>query len=214
MNRLAETYTALKDFDKSIPAFEKLLVLQNKLPGSNPFAPLRTMQSLAISYAEAGRVDDLRRVMKEYLAKQWAALPAGRTGGESPLSSVDDGLLARLGDALLRRQQYGPAEEYVRECLKIREANKGDPWRTASARALLGAALAGQKRYQDAAPLLLQGYEGLRKEGPQIAAAVRHERLTVTAEWLLRLYEAWDKQDEANVWRQKLDELKAAPKKP
>jgi hypothetical protein len=70
----------------------------------------------------------------------------------------------------------------------------------------------GQKKYTDAAPLLLQGYEGLRKHADKIPPAVRQERLIMALERLVQLYDAWGQKDEANAWRKKLDEAKAAQK--
>jgi tetratricopeptide (TPR) repeat protein len=209
MNALAAAYTSLKDFDKAIAVCEELLALQKKV-AKNPFPTpdkLQTMQMLAIGYAEAGRLGELQALMKEYLG--WQALPAGRAAGGDPDGA---GLQANVGSVLLRKGQYGPAEEFLRACLKMREEAQADAWRIASARSLLGAALAGQKKYAAAEPLLLQGYEGLRAQDESIAPAVRQERLVEAAGRLVQLYDAWGKKDKADEWRKKLNEAKAAKK--
>jgi tetratricopeptide (TPR) repeat protein len=209
MNRLAEAYASMGAFDKSIPVFEELLSLQKKVARMDPFDPqsqlLRTMQHLAINYAEAGRVADLRALLKDYFNRQ-PKLETARDPGDAQAA----GLLAQVGRVLLGKEQYGPAEEFLRECLKIRLKSGPEAWTTANARSLLGAALLGQKKYTDAAPLLLQGYEGLRKQAEKIPPAVRHKRLIKALERLVQLYDAWGKKDEADAWRKKLDEAKAA----
>jgi tetratricopeptide (TPR) repeat protein len=214
MNRLAEACAQLKAYEQAIPVFEELLALQKKGSGMNYFASLQTMQSLAITYAEAGRMDDLRRLMKDYLEGSPSAMPAGPTGLPAGRPAVQmpsggDALLAQVGFVLLGKEQYKAAEEYLHQCLKMRLLRQPDGWSTASARSLLGAALLGQKKYEQAAPLLLQGYEGLRTPTGQVPPAVHQERLVEALERLVRLYDAWGKPDEANKWRKTLDEAKA-----
>jgi non-specific serine/threonine protein kinase/serine/threonine-protein kinase len=207
MNALAQAFMALKDFDKAIPVFEELLALQKKID-KNPFPmgpKLQTMQMLAINYAEDGRIRELRALLKDYLA--WQALP--RSKGGDPLGAE---LLAEVGSVLLRRKQYASAEEFLRQCLKMREEANADEWRIASTRSDLGAALVGQKQYAAAEPLLLQGYEGLRQHADQLPPTVRHERRIEAAGRLVQLYDAWDQKDKANAWRKKLGEAKAARK--
>jgi serine/threonine protein kinase len=224
MSRLAEAYAATKAFDKSIPLFEALLEQEKKMVGVNDFDRLQTLQNLAINYAEAGRVEDLRPLIKGYL--DWelrlTAMPAPPGGGGPSVpappsgggpSSGSDGMLAAVGSVLLRKQQYSLAEEYLRRCLQIHAASRPDAWRIANTQPLLGAALLGQKKYVDAAPLLLQGYEGLRKEVDKIPLAVRQEFLIEALERLVQLYDAWDKKDTADKWQKKLDEAKAVEKK-
>jgi serine/threonine protein kinase len=218
MNRLAEAYFSLQDFDKAIAVLQELVLLQKKVAGMNPTETLRTVQRLAITYAEAGRFKELRPLVKEYLDREmWVSLapapPGPAPAGAAPAGDPDD-LLAQVAYVLLRKEQYPRAEEYLREGLKVRERNEPASLKTASTRSLLGAALLGQKNYTDAAPLLLQGYEGFRTQADKIPPAVRQQRLIEALERLVQLYDAWDKKDEAVRWRKKLDEAKAAEKKP
>ena len=70
-----------------------------------------------------------------------------------------------------------------------------------------------QKRYAEAEPLLLQGYEGLRQCQGKMSMDER-VRLTEALERLVRLYEAAGQKDQAEEWRKKLEEAKAAAKPP
>jgi eukaryotic-like serine/threonine-protein kinase len=56
----------------------------------------------------------------------------------------------------------------VRECLAIREKKEPDAWTTFNGRSQLGGALLGHKRYADAEPLLLKGYEGMKQREDKI----------------------------------------------
>ena len=51
----------------------------------------------------------------------------------------------------------------LREALAIREAKMPNDWLTPNAKWLLGGALLGQKKYAEAEPLLLKGYEGMKQ---------------------------------------------------
>lgn len=52
---------------------------------------------------------------------------------------------------------------FLRESLAIREKTQPDAWTTFDSKSLLGGALLGQKKVADAEPLLLAGYEGMKK---------------------------------------------------
>jgi hypothetical protein len=95
-----------------------------------------------------------------------------------------------------------------------------DAWTTVNTKSLLGGALLGQKKYADAEPLLLAGYEGMkqryatsrqalerqpyvnrnadapgRADAPTLAA--QEQRLAEALERLVQLYDAWHKNDDA-----------------
>ena len=61
-------------------------------------------------------------------------------------------------------------------------------------------ALLGQKRYAEAEPLLVAGYEGMGRQLPKIPPRFRG-RLPEAADRLVDLYAAWGKPDEAARWR-------------
>src|SRR5205807_2365895 len=72
------------------------------------------------------------------------------------------GMLAQLGMNLLRQQKPFDAEPILRECLAIRHKHEPDAWTTFNTKSMLGGALLGQKKYPEADPLLLQGYDGMK----------------------------------------------------
>jgi tetratricopeptide (TPR) repeat protein len=74
---------------------------------------------------------------------------------------------------------------------------------------LLGDSLMTQKKYADAEPLLLAGYEGMKQREDMIPAPPKIH-LTEALERLVQLYEAWGKKDQADEWRKKLPADKSA----
>jgi hypothetical protein len=69
--------------------------------------------------------------------------------------------------------------------------------------------LLSQKKYAEAEPLLLNGYEGMKQREDKIPANSVGS-LTGALERLVQLYDAWGKKDKADAWRKKLEQTKAA----
>ena len=65
------------------------------------------------------------------------------------------------------------------------------------------AALAGQKNYAEAEPLLLGGYDGLKAREDKIPADHR-KKLAEAAARIVPFYEAWGKAEKAAEWRKRL----------
>ena len=73
---------------------------------------------------------------------------------------------------------------------------------------MLGSDLLGQKKYTEAEPLLLAGYEGLKRREGTLPPPLR-DRPTLALRTLVQLYEARDKPDEAAKWRKELEVVEA-----
>jgi eukaryotic-like serine/threonine-protein kinase len=151
-----------------------------------------------------GLVQNLAEALE--IEKQWDEALAGRqrvvdaerkrgsTGPALPLA------LVRLAQTLLAAGRPAAAEPVLREALAIRERTEADLWGTFLARAMLGAALAGQKKYAEAEPLLLEGYRGLQARAELIPYG-NFKPLPWSREALVQLYTAWGKPAEAAKWR-------------
>lgn len=120
--------------------------------------------------------------------------------------------LLNLGLNQFRQQKHAEAQEPLRECVRICEQKNPNRWSIQfDATSLLGAVLAGQKKFADAEPLLIAGYEGLQNHKADLPW---RPPVTDALERLVQLYDAWDKKSKADEWRQKLKEAQAAPKPP
>jgi serine/threonine protein kinase/tetratricopeptide (TPR) repeat protein len=127
-------------------------------------------------------------------------------------SSQYAGQLALLGSNFLLQQRPADAEPVLRECLTIGQQKLPDDWTTYNTSALLGEALLGQKKYAEAEPLLLAGYEGMKQREAKIPVTSK-VRLTEALERLVQLYDARGQKDKADEWRKKLEAAKAPDKK-
>jgi hypothetical protein len=108
-----------------------------------------------------------------------------------------------LGTNLLRQEKWMEVETVLREWLSIQEKTKPDTWDRFNARSLLGGSLLGQGKYDEAEPLIVTGYEGMKA---LVQKTHPHWKpwLTEAALRVVRLYEAWGKPGEATEWKAKL----------
>ena len=118
--------------------------------------------------------------------------------------SIDAVLLeAQLGYCLLLQQKWVQAEDHLRAALAVRQAKTPNEWRTFSTRMWLGEALSGQKKFDEAEPLLVSGYEGVKAREDTIPPVLR-KRVDQAGLKLIAFYEAWNKPAKAEEWRAKL----------
>jgi hypothetical protein len=69
------------------------------------------------------------------------------------------------------------------------------------AQTLLGDVLLAQRKYTEAEPLLVQGYEGLRAREGRISPLYARFRIAEAGERVVRLYDAWGRAEKAAEWR-------------
>jgi hypothetical protein len=88
------------------------------------------------------------------------------------------------------------AEPFLREALRIRRKSlPADHWHLASSMNLLAASLAGQRKFEEAEPLMKEGTDGmLRSDAPP-------DRIRRAVDRAVKMYDAWGKKDEAEAWR-------------
>jgi eukaryotic-like serine/threonine-protein kinase len=169
------------------------------------------LETLAAAHAESGDFDLAVTVQKEAIA----LLPDGSTNSDSVLrlslyqSSIpyrDHGVLAGNVYGLLLAGRFAEAEPKARACLALRKKLIPDDWHTFNAQSMLGGSLLGQKKYTEAEPLLVSGYEGLKQREDTIPARYRQIRLREALDRLVQLYQATGQTAKAAEWKKKLDE--------
>ena len=118
-----------------------------------------------------------------------------------------DVALSALGSTLRRQEKFSEAESVYRECLTMREKICPNAWYTFYTRLRLGAVLMARRNYEEAEPLLISGYEGMRQRDTGIRE--RYKVLTESIESLIQLFEATSRFDKATEWRTKLTVVQA-----
>jgi len=229
MNNLAGVYWNAKRLDRSIPLFEETLKLTEAKLGRKHPDTLKTVANLGVNYKDAGRLKEAIPLLEEAYqeSKKHASLrfvwnqlldTYAKAGESAKFANVFKellpdirklpardrpyyaGMFASVSLSLLDQKQWTAAEPLLRECLAIREKTQPDAWTTFSTQSMLGGALLGQKKYIDAEPLLLKGYEGMKKREKTIPEQGK-VRVTEAIDRLIELYTATKKPDEVKKWQ-------------
>lgn len=185
---------ASKRFEEGLALVEQAVTeMENQRIESEDF--VRTVGLAAELCEQAKRLDK---------AVEWrrklTAIVKQRVGPEHPQYAA---VLATLARISLQLERWTDAESVLRECLAIREKAEPEDWATFNAHSMLGAALLGQKKYAEAEPLLVQGYEGLRRQEAAIPA-VSIDRLGVAFVRLVECCLARGDLDAATAYAQAL----------
>ncbi len=203
MSNLAWGYQAAGKLDLALPLYVKTLERRKaKLPPDHPDT-LLSMNNLAWGYQAAGQLDLALLLYEDTLERL-----KRKVGPEHPDTLR---IMNNLGNLYIRSGQSARAEPLLRECLAIRE-KEPDSWKTFDTKSLLGAALLGQKKYSEAEPLLLAGYEGMKQREATIPPPFKILHLIEALERLVQLYEATGNKDKAKEWQSTLTEAKGKKK--
>jgi tetratricopeptide (TPR) repeat protein len=191
---LGLAYLNLGDAKEAVKQYERAFELREATSGDNDPNTADARNQLAVAYRLAGRFENASRLFHQ-----------------NPNSPAYTAALAAQGSMLLSEKKFAEAELKLRESLVIRQKIQPHDWHTFETKSLLGEAILDQKKYTDAEPLLLSGYEGMKRRESQISSEEKGQ-LTKSLERLVHLYEEWGKKDKAAKWRKELEEAKSASK--
>ena len=98
--------------------------------------------------------------------------------------------------------QFETAEAIARRCFEIRNELLPNHWLPFHTRSLIGRALAGQGRYDEAERYLLEGFEGVFRYREQLGSE-HGARIVECLYYLALLYRDWGKPNELQLWVEK-----------
>lgn len=194
-NSLADLQSVRGEYTQAKENYQEALDGAQRGPGGEHPVALQTLAGLAALYELEGNLAKSSALYAKVLDTRRRVL-----GVEHPDTLENSIDLAR---AYLKQQKYVEAEALLRETLPIYEKTAPDAWQRFEGQAILGACLAGQKKYVDAEPMLLSGYAGLRKQKDTIAASDRPSIADAGAS-IVNLYRDWGKPTKAAEWQAKL----------
>jgi len=181
------------------------LAIRKKLLGDQHADVAASLNGLAATCFDQGKLAEAEPLQREELAL-WRKLAAQQPRQPMAVAGLVDSL-ARLARTLLAERKYTDAAAPAQECSEICEKELPGDWHSFHARSLLGASLLGQSKFSEAEPLLLAGYEGMKKlEGtitpddkPCLKEALRR---------VVNFYEATGEPERAADWKKRLEESK------
>jgi serine/threonine protein kinase len=179
----------------AIPLYEEVLRLQRVKLGPGHPNTLLNLSNLAEAYLDAGGTVQAVPLYEEALRLQQA-----NPGPDHPDTL---GSMNGLVWAYLDANRWTEAEVTARQCLKRREAGQPDDWWRYHTMSQLGAALAGQRRYEEAEAPLIRGYEGLKTCSAR-SPAWAQKYLAQAAARIAPFYQAWGKPEQVAAWKGEL----------
>jgi serine/threonine protein kinase len=205
MNNLATAYFDARKLDLALPLFLETLEKMKAKLGTKHSDTQRTEKNLAgalnrASQQARGSLNNQKYAEAETLVLAWLAV-------QRPRLPPDDVLLAfhlnLLGNSQLPQKKYTDAEKALLESQAIwvkRQPNTVLRYDTDSC---LGAALAGQKKYGEAEPLLVGSAKAFVAAAAQLPPET-HPMVLAAVHRVIAVYEDWDRPKDADLWRQEL----------
>ena len=194
IGNLALDYSSQGKYAQAEALFSQTLKIQNRVRDPENPSTLYTLSDFASMYQRQG---------KYALAETYAAQAlAGRQHALGPEHPDTMTSAADLALAYLSQGKFTESEPLAREAMQIDRKKQPDDWQGFFAESLLGASLAGQKKYAEAQPLLLEGYEGMLERKNRIEVPNWYH-LDRAREWLVQLHQAWGKPGKAAEWKKK-----------
>jgi serine/threonine protein kinase/tetratricopeptide (TPR) repeat protein len=188
MGNLASDYADEGKYAQAEALFRQTLGIQRRVLGpEHPFT-LNTLNSMVAAYQKQGKYAEAETYAEQVLATRRRAL-----GAEHPntiLSAAD------LALAYVSQGKFAASEPIARETLELNQKQQPDDWQRFRAESLLGASLAGEKKYAEAEPLLVEGYQGMLARKSRISTSDRYH-LECAHQWLVQLYKNWGKPEKA-----------------
>jgi non-specific serine/threonine protein kinase/serine/threonine-protein kinase len=194
MENLACAYSDQSKYAQAEALFGQTLGIERRALSPESHFTLNTLSDMAFMY---------QRERKYALAETYAAeVLAAWQHALGPVSAVRMKAATDVALAYLSRGKFIESEPLAREAVEFERLKQPDDWQRFRAESLLGASLAGQKQYTEAEPLLLEGYRGMLARKDRIAVPERYH-LDRGREWIVQLYQAWDKPEKAAQWKKK-----------
>jgi len=177
------------------PLLMQVLEMRRRVLAPEHPDTLRTMSDLGALYHDEGKDELAEPLLIKALELQRRVL------GPAKPDSLDT--MSALGEVELQVQKFLAAETLLREALGVTEKTSPDAWRRYYLQGLVGASLAGQRKYSDAEPLLVSGYDGMVLRLSTIPADKR-SAVEQAGSRIVQLYEGWGKSEKAAEWRRQL----------
>jgi hypothetical protein len=179
----------------AVPLFEQAYEQQKAKVGCNA-QTIMVLECLVFALFDSKQLEKARARLQELVDCQRKIM-----GAETKALGT---YLGRIGFHFLQIGQFAEAEPLLRESWAIRRKTAPDDWMTFAAESDVGASLMGQQKFAEAEPLLLRGYQEMKKRQDKIAPRSIYRFVNVLQR-IVGLYERWGKPDEAAKWRKDLE---------
>jgi len=199
MECLAGTYGLSGRYAQAEELFNQTLDIQRRVLGPEHPDTLLTLSDFASMYQVLGKYAQAEIYATQALAGRRRAL--GSEHADTMASAADVAL------AYLSQGKFTESEPLAREAVAFCRKMQPEDWQRFRAETLLGASLSGEKKYAEAEPVLLGGYQGMLARKDRIDVPDWYH-LDLARGWIVQLYQAWGKPGKAAEWSRSKNPLK------
>ncbi len=194
-NNLADLYFYRGNYAKAEALFTEAVEAARLAHIQEHPVALFSVAGMAECFAKEGHLPQAASLLQKLLETERRVL-----GSEHP-DTLET--LISLAQVRIDQQLYLDAESSLREALASYQRIAPDGWQYYGAQALLGASLAGQKKFADAEPLLISGYHGMVQRQQTMSAPDR-PTIREANNRIVKLYRNWRKPEKAAAWEANL----------
>jgi hypothetical protein len=194
---LGNAYRRESKFAEAEPYLVKLVTLERSTQGESVQQTRVDMAALVETYAGLKKYAPAEEILKPLLVAQRRFA--------SPDGIVTLGVAANLGWVQLQQKMPAEAQRTLQETADILRRTAPNSWDRHNVESMLGASLAAQKKFDQAEPLLVSGYEGMARNqrAPNTPTNARFT-LEQAADAVVQLYADWKKPEKEAEWKQRL----------
>jgi eukaryotic-like serine/threonine-protein kinase len=195
MNGLAFLYMVQGKSAQAERLYNEALAAQRRILGEDHPDAVNTLHNLAVFYVNEGR-----NAEAEPLAIKAVEIRRRVLGAEHPetLRSVNN-----LGLIYLKLRRHDQAESLLRTALSGFEKAVPDGWERYNCQSMLGASIAGQKRFQEGEPLVVSAYQELVQRTKAIPPA-NASVVDQAGQRVIQLYRDWGKPEKVSEWAKRV----------
>jgi tetratricopeptide (TPR) repeat protein len=200
MTNLAGAYQVSGQAERGIPLMERVVEIRKSRLGASHPETLLAMANLSVNYCALERYAEAEPILVQWLDEQRKRLPPDAL--EIALREK------RLGHCRLMLRKYADAEKSLRDALAVFEMRQAGGENHHETESMLGAALMGQKKHDEAEALLVRSATALKANAGSASSASR--KLSIAAmQRVIDLYESCKRDDDAARWRKELKDLES-----
>lgn len=201
MSNIAALYQGQHDFADAETLGRRVLEVRTRVLGAEHSDTLESDRNLASLFEEEGKYSEADPLLTRVVEVRQRVL-----GARNP-DTLD--AISHLGELRVDEARYTEAETMLRGCLDIQKQTMPSDYRRYWTEVLLGASMAGEHKYEQAEPLLIGGYNGMKQNAASVSELNR-QKLQKVGELMVKFYGMWNKPDKVGEWRQILAKQEAA----
>jgi tetratricopeptide (TPR) repeat protein len=204
LRSLGNAYKNEGRFAEAEPLLSRLVPLVLVTPGEGNQQTRIDMFQLAENYASQHKYSDAEKTFSQLLDVQ------RRVNAPDSINTVVT--VSNIGWVRLQQQRYAEAEATLRQAAAILNRTAPNGWERFNVDSMLGASLSAQRKFEEAEPLLISGYNGMGSGRPSTNANMTSRFTREQAgEAILQFYADWGKPEKRSEWAERIRASRSTP---